>query len=289
MQAGVVSASIVLACLGHYLASYRGAALAPSFWTFFPVALAANAIPLLAVAALANGLEARRRAVRSAFEAQRLRAQLAESRLAAVTTQLQPHFLFNTLQGISTLIHRDPVAADRMLGQLADLLREVLRRSRHALAPLGEEVSMIGTYLDLARGRYGDRLQVRLDVDPAATAALVPVLLLQPLVENALTHGIGPRASGGTVGITARRDHRSLMVTVWDDGEGFAPPVVEGTGIGNTRERLRMAFGEDQALEVRRRPAGGTEVGCACRSSSRRGTRHDPGPRHRRRRRGARA
>jgi LytS/YehU family sensor histidine kinase len=153
------------------------------------------------------------------------------------------------------------VAADRMLVQLSDLLREVLRRSRHALVPLGDELRMTGTYLDLARVRHGDRLQVVIDADVDTHAALVPVLVLQPLVENAITHGIGPRAAGGTVGITTRRTGDSLVVTVWDDGEGLdGRPVVEGTGVGNTRERLRVAFGDEQALELRRRPAGGTEV-----------------------------
>lgn len=257
---GVVAAAILVTCLVHYFVAYRGLPLAPDFSTFIPVALAADAVPLLAVAALANGIEVRRRGVRSALEAQRLRAELAESRLAAVTAQLQPHFLFNTLQSISTLIHRDPLAADRMLVQLSDLLREVLRRSRHALVPLGDELRITGTYLDLARVRYGDRLQVVVDAAPATHAALVPVLLLQPLVENALTHGIGPRAAGGTLGITARRTGDSLVVTVWDDGEGLARPHTEGTGVGNTRERLRVAFGDAQTMELRSRAAGGTEV-----------------------------
>ncbi|MBC7894575.1 MAG: histidine kinase [Cytophagaceae bacterium] len=257
---GLVAAAIFVTCVAHFLVAYRGSSLAPAFSTFFPVALGANAVPLLAVAALANGAEVRRRALRSVLEAQRLRAELAESRLAAVTAQLQPHFLFNTLQGISTLIHRDPLAADRMLVQLSDLLREVLRRSRHSLVPLGDELRMTGTYLDLARVRYGDRLRVVIDADEATRGALVPVLLLQPLVENALTHGIGPRATGGTVGITTRRSGNALVVTVWDDGEGPGRSIIEGTGVGNTRERLRVAFGDEQALELGPRSGGGTEV-----------------------------
>ena len=256
-----VVALIVTTSVVHYLRAYRGSPMAPGFLNFAPVALGSNAIPLLAVAAVVHVLEARRRAVRSAIESQRLRAELADSRLAAVTTQLQPHFLFNTLQSISTLIHRDPAAADAMLVKLSDLLREVLRRSRSSLVPLDDELRMAETYLDLARIRFGDRLRVVVDVDAEARDALVPVLLLQPLIENALKHGVGRLAGGGSVGVTARRSNGTLTLTVWDDGAGLdgkSPP--ENTGLGNTRERLRHAFGDDHEMTLRPRTAGGVEV-----------------------------
>jgi LytS/YehU family sensor histidine kinase len=256
-----VVALIGLTSVAHYLLAYRGSPYAPGFLDFVPVALGSNAVALLAVAAVVHVLEARRRAVRSAIESQRLRAELADSRLAAVTAQLQPHFLFNTLQSISTLIHRDPVAADAMLVKLSDLLRDVLRRSQSGLVPLDEELRMTETYLDLARIRFGDRLRVELDIDPSARGALVPVLLLQPLIENALTHGVGRNAAGGSVGVIARRTIDTLSLTVWDDGAGLdrAAPQ-ENTGLGNTRERLRHAFGDDHVMTLGPRTAGGVEV-----------------------------
>jgi signal transduction histidine kinase len=252
---------IATTSIAHYLGAYRGSPYAPGFLDFVPVALGSNAIPLLAVAAVVHVLEARRRAVRSAIESQRLRAELADSRLAAVTAQLQPHFLFNTLQSISTLIHRDPAAADAMLVKLSDLLREVLRRSRSGLVPLDDELRMTQTYLDLARIRFGDRLRIVLDIEDETRSALVPVLLLQPLIENALKHGLGRIDAAGSVGVTARRTNGHLTLTVWDDGAGLdrASPL-ENTGLGNTRERLRHAFGDDHALLLRPRSEGGVEV-----------------------------
>lgn len=262
VQGVCVALAIALTAIVHFYVSYRGAPLAPPFLAFVPVALAADAIPLLAVAALANLLEARRRAMRDAMEAQRLRAELAESRLSAVTMQLQPHFLFNTLQSISTLIHRDPAGADAMLGKLSELLRDVLRRSRTALVPLSDELRMAVSYLDLAKIRYGDRLRVLMDVDDRARSTMVPVLLLQPLLENALHHGVGPRAAGGCVGVTVKRDRDEVTIEVWDDGVGLDGESRGGGGVGlnNTRERLRHAFGMRQQLELSTREGGGVVV-----------------------------
>jgi sensor histidine kinase YesM len=276
-QLASITVLILITSVVHYYVSYQASPLAPSFVTFFPVALAASALPLLALAALINALEARRRALHVAVETQRLRAELAESRLEAVTSQLQPHFLFNTLQSISTLIHRDPVAADAMLAKLSDLLRDVLRRSRHTLVPLDEELRMAGDYLELARMRFGERLRTSIDIEEGLRDAVVPVLLLQPLIENAIKHGVGRRASGGTVGISARARGGVLRVSVWDDGVGLNGTLRrdresegegeregegdgEGTGLANTRERLRHAFGDDQKLELSARQGGGTEV-----------------------------
>lgn len=260
-QLAVVLSAIAVTSGAHYLVAYRGSPYAPSFADFLPVALGASAIPILAVAAIVNVREARRRAMAQAVEAERLRANLAESRLAAVTSQLQPHFLFNTLQSISTLIHRDPQAADAMLTRLSDLLRDVLRRSGRTLVPLEDEIRVVTTYLELAAVRFGDRLAVTVAVDDDTRAGMVPVLLLQPLIENALMHGIGPRAEGGRVGISARREHAELVVSVWDDGVGMANNGRrEGIGLGATRERLQYSFGEEQQLVMQARAGGGTEV-----------------------------
>jgi two-component system LytT family sensor kinase len=264
-QFALLAALVFATTLAQYWTAYGGSRMAPGFVGFIPVALTASALPILAVFAIVNALEVRRRAISDVLEAERLRAQLAETRLAAVTMQLQPHFLFNTLQGISTLIHRDPAAADAMLAKLSDLLRDVLRRSQSALVSFDDEMRMTETYLDLARLRYAERLRVELAVDDAARAAVVPMLLLQPLIENALKHGVGPRAAGGTVGVTARAIGGRLTITVWDDGVGIATDgrIVEGTGLTNIRERLRQAFGDDQSLVLSARAGGGTQVAIA--------------------------
>ncbi|HVZ49780.1 MAG TPA: histidine kinase [Gemmatimonadaceae bacterium] len=260
VQVALVAVLVGVAAWAQYAITFRGAPSVPPFSAYAQIAIGANALPLLAVATMANVVEARRRAVRGSLEAGRLRAELAESRLVAVTSQLQPHFLFNTLQSISTLIHRDPAAADAMLAKLSDLLRDVLRRSRRALVPFADELRMAETYLDLARIRYAERLRTTVDVPAEAARAEVPVLLLQPFIENALRHGIGPRAAGGEVGIAARVDGGRLVVTVWDDGVGLAAATTEGTGIANARERLRHAYGDAQSLDVAPRAAGGVTV-----------------------------
>lgn len=261
VHGGAVAGLSAITSLAHYWISYAGSPYAPAFLDFSPVALGSNTVPLLAVAAVVHALEARRRAVHTALETQRLRAELADSRLAAVTAQLQPHFLFNTLQSISTLMHRDPVAADAMLVKLSDLLREVLRRSRSGLVPLAEELDMAQTYLDLARVRFGDRLQVHIDVDPESRHAQVPVLLFQPLIENALKHGVGRVAAGGAIGLSCRRLGNTIVSVVWDDGPGLDDVVPrENTGLGNTRERLHHAFGDDFTMALQPRAGGGVEV-----------------------------
>jgi two-component system, LytTR family, sensor kinase len=262
LQLAAVVLLLALTTVAHYFVSYRGSPMAPPFMAFVPIALASSAVPLFAVAAMVNVLEGRRRAMRGAIEEQRLRAELAESRLAGVTMQLHPHFLFNTLQSISTLIHRDPVGADAMLGKLSELLREILRRSNSALVPLGDELRMAEAYLDLAKIRHGERLRVQIDVPESVRTALVPVLLLQPLRENALRHGVGRRATGGCVGITVRDVVGELALHVWDDGVGLDEDETKGDGVGltNTRERLRHAFGGRQRLTLGARDGGGVDV-----------------------------
>src|SRR5262245_13158460 len=133
--------------------------------------------------------------------ASQLEARLAEARLAALRTQLQPHFLFNTLHAISTLVHEDPEAADRMISRLSDLLRLTLERSDTPEIPLREELQYVDRYLEIQRIRFPDRLTVVIDVEPAALEAAVPTLILQPLVENAVRHGIAPRSAAGRIEI----------------------------------------------------------------------------------------
>src|SRR6266850_2215054 len=169
--------------------------------------------------------------------------QLEATRLALenLRAQLQPHFLFNTLQSISTLIYRDQPAADRMLTQLSDLLRLSLRNTGVQEVPLSEELGFLERYLAIMRTRFGDRLLIAVDAPEDVMAALVPSLVLQPIVENAIEHGMADRPDIGHVAVRVTKDGPSLQLEVSDDGPGLAgAPPSAGTGIGlaNTRERL---------------------------------------------------
>ena len=259
IAAAVVAALIAITSIIEYVAIYRGAPVRPGFAAYLPQALRQNVLPWVALAGIVAAAEAGRRTVYSTIDRERLRAQVAEQRLIALTGQLHPHFLFNTLQGISTLIHRDPEAADEMLAKLSDLLRDLLRHRDHVLVPLADELRYARTYLEIAQLRFADRLQFQIDVVADADRASVPLFILQPLVENALAHGIGGRTQGGCVRVTARREGDRLRLEVADDGAGLTTSTTLrfGLGLSNTRERLRAAFGDDQGLSLGRADAGG--------------------------------
>ena len=254
----MVSLIVASAVIGYFV-MYGGAPLRPTLTQYLPVGLRDNVLPWLALAGIVTAIEARRRSVHAMVERERLRAQVAEQRLIALTGQLHPHFLFNTLQGISTLIHRDPEAADEMLAKLSDLLRDVLQHRDHVLVPIEDEMRFVRTYLEIAQLRFADRLTFTVDVAPDVAQASVPLFILQPLVENALSHGIGGQARGGCIRVGARRVNDRLVLDVADDGAGMpnGGAVREGIGLSNTRERLRASFGEDQRLTLEGRPGYG--------------------------------
>jgi signal transduction histidine kinase len=177
-------------------------------------------------------------------------AQLARAELGALRMQLHPHFLFNALNTAAAYVRADPTTAERMIGRLGQLLRHALDTARVEEVPLAEELRLLGAYVEIEQVRFADRLRVDWRIAPGAEAALVPNLLLQPLVENAIHHGIAPRAAPGTVTIAAWRDGDALHITVTDDGVGFGRAAVAGpearrSGIGlrNTRDRLRHLYG----------------------------------------------
>jgi sensor histidine kinase YesM len=180
-----------------------------------------------------------------------LREQLARARLGMLKMQLQPHFLFNTLHAISSLMRRDVEGADRMLSRLAEMLRQSLQSSDTQFVALAEEIETLQPYLEIERIRFGERLKVEIDID-ACQEAVVPHMLLQPLVENAIRHGIAPLEHGGLLSITARRRHGSLVLRVRDTGRGLRPGGSDGHGVGltNTRQRLRHLYGAEQGLEL---------------------------------------
>lgn len=260
-QGAAVVAMVVLASAIQFRVSYHGSPLAPPLRDFMIVAMLAALLPFLAVALATHALDARARAQARALDAERVRSQLAESRLEALTAQLQPHFLFNTLQGISTLIHRDPESADAMLGNLSDLLRDVLKHGGRHEVPLTEEMGILTSYLDISRRRFGDRLTVRVQIEEAASRALVPFFILQPLVENALHHGISSHAGPGTITISARASGLNVELSVADDGPSVTTSEAgRGIGLANTRARLAELYGECHALRVERPANGGFVV-----------------------------
>jgi LytS/YehU family sensor histidine kinase len=251
----------ILTAVLQFKLTYRGVTYTPPLSAFVRISVITGVLPFITVALAAHALDARSRAQERSLETERVRSQLAESRLEALTAQLQPHFLFNTLQGISTLISRDPVAADRMLTSLSDLLREVLRRGDRREIELGEELRVLESYLEISRARFGDRLSIDVCVTDETRRALVPFFVLQPLVENAIHHGISSHAGAGHVEIGARRDGDNLVVMVTDDGPGIVTTDAQrGIGLANTKARLRELYGDTQRLELGRPGEGGFRV-----------------------------
>lgn len=194
------------------------------------------------------------------LQASRLEAELANARLAALRGQLHPHFLFNALNSVSTLVADDPRAAQKMITQLGELLRATLSEVGGADCTLRRELEILRRYTAIEEVRFGERLRVRVECTPDALDARVPPLLLQPLVENAVLHGIQPSLRGGTVHVAARREGRWLRVEVTDDGVGLPAARAERIGLTNTRERLQKRFGGEHAFSIARREPAGTRV-----------------------------
>ena len=195
------------------------------------------------------------------LRASQMEAQLARAELQALRVQLHPHFLFNALNSISALMYSDVDAADSMLTRLSALLRSRLADSSAQEVPLGEELESLEKYLDIERIRFADRLKVRTTIPPDTVNALVPNLVLQPLVENAIRHGIAQREAAGLIEINALRENGSLHLEVRDNGPGFSHQLSSsGIGLSNTRERLRCLYGEAQSLELRNAAGGGAVV-----------------------------
>jgi LytS/YehU family sensor histidine kinase len=206
------------------------------------------------------------RAQRDAMKALALQKQLSEAQLRALQMQLEPHFLFNTLNAITTLVELDrPQQAVEMLEHLNTLLKSTLKRTTPQKVPLSEELEVVENYLAIEQVRFADRLRIEIKVEPAALDSLVPCFLLQPIVENAIRHGIAHCESSGLVEATARRDGDMLRLQVRDSGAGHNGRVKPGNGIGlkNTRERLAHFYNEEYAMKAEPLAAGGFEVAIA--------------------------
>jgi len=194
--------------------------------------------------------------------ASELEKHLVQAKLQALQMQLNPHFLFNTLHSISSLMHKDVEAADRMIMRLSDLLRAALSSADTQEVSLRKELELLKLYLGIEQIRFGDRLSVQMNVADETLDAQVPNLILQPLVENAIRHGIEPRARPGKIELHASRQADALSLAVCDNGKGIpdTKPAREGVGLSNTRERLRELYGEEHRFELRQSAEGGLRV-----------------------------
>ena len=194
-------------------------------------------------------------------ETAQLRAQLAEARLSALRSQVDPHFLFNTLNAVSALVERDPRGVRRMIARLSELLRHSLEGADEAEVTLRQEMEFVERYLEIMRIRFQGTLEVETAVEGEVMDALVPNLVLQPLVENAVKHGVSRLKSGGRICIAARRDDGRVVLSVRDNGPGLAEETPrEGVGVRNTRQRLEQLYGNAQALALRPADGGGVEA-----------------------------
>lgn len=243
------------------------------FGRLFVYAIYEDAIgTYLPILGLAHLMIFHHRAKTRELRAAQLETKLAQAQLDMLKMQLQPHFLFNTLNAISALMHRDLKTAEEMLAGLSDLLRLALDNAAVQEVALKSELEFTGRYLELEQVRFADRLKVKFQIDPETLDALVPNMVLQPLVENAVRHGIASRDRAGMIEVASRREGDELHLTVRDDGPGLPPGFnagngngsgtskKQGLGLGNTRARLQQLYGSEQSLQLNNAAGGGLIV-----------------------------
>jgi sensor histidine kinase YesM len=206
--------------------------------------------------------ERERRAAQLEIEAAQLETQLTRAHLDALRMQMQPHFLFNTLNSVSVLMQEDVALANEMLLRLSELLRLTLSQNQTQEVTLQQELDFLRLYLEIERVRFQDRLKVRIEAAPDTLEARVPNLILQPLVENAIRHAVAPRAAETLVIVRCARYNGKLRLQVSDNGDGvpFNTKTTNGIGLANTRSRLEKLYGDDQAFELREVNSGGVQV-----------------------------
>ena len=240
----------------------------PQFVSTFSTSLLYQALTLLIVYALiltvAYVVESRRRMSRQTIETARLNEQLSKAQLAALRQQIEPHFMFNTLHAVAALVReqRNEAAVSMIVG-LSEFLRRASEDSGRAQVALAEEVDYLQRYVDIQKARFGERLQVTLDIPAELLGARVPNLLLQPLVENAIKHGISRRVAGGAIRVSGAAENDALRLRVYNDGP-LPPPdwasTRAGIGIENLRTRLRILHGDRAALDLHAAGSDGVEV-----------------------------
>ena len=246
-----------------YLSATRGEPLDLVWVALLPGPLLYHGFVLLAWSLLYYAIVTWSDVARERARANRAEALAHEARLAALRSQLEPHFLFNTLNAISTLVvEGQNAAATRMISRLSEFLRLTLDAADETEVPVAEELEFARRYLEIEQARFGDRLRATIDAEPDVMDALVPVMLLQPLLENAVKHGVLEQERGGSVAVTIEASDRTLRVTVADDGPGIAPgrDARHGVGLANTAARLAELYGDAGRLALERSPSGGLEV-----------------------------
>lgn len=256
--AGLVAAFLVLwgsVYLVRAIQSTHTTQLTPArklFQDLFFLRLVLYLLIYLLVVGLTHSLDFLARFRERELAASHLEAKLSQAQLQVLRMQLQPHFLFNTLHAISALMHRDVELADRMIARLGELLRSTLDNAGTPEVSLRQELDFVAPYLEIEQARLGPRLQVCLVVDLETLDAAVPNLLLQPLVENAIRHGIAPQRGNGRIEIVSRREHDRLILKVRDTGAGLSngAGMKEGVGLGNTRTRLEYLYGGDHTFTI---------------------------------------
>jgi signal transduction histidine kinase len=201
----------------------------------------------------------------AALQTERLRAERIEreatlANLRALQAQIEPHFLFNTLANVTSLIDPDPAKAKRMLESFIRFLRASLNATRSESTTLADEAELIASYLDVLQIRMGTRLRYEVDFPPELHSVTLPPMLLQPVVENSIKHGLEPKVEGGTVSVRAHRNGGGVAVEIADTGVGFAPTTHGGVGLTNVRDRLRLVYGEGASLAVTEITGGGALV-----------------------------
>jgi two-component sensor histidine kinase len=236
----------------------------PVFEFFLAFFLYCNLVIAGAFIRTIMGLERQKRiAAELALENAELEACLKNAELEALRLRLKPHFLFNTLENISALAEDNPKLARKMLSRLGELLRAAFRRDFQAEISLSSEIALMNAYIDVERVRFGERLKVDVNIDPETEAALVPSLLLQPLVENAIVHGLRDVSFAGRIEVRSTRDSGALLLTVKDNGSGPAQALEDlplGVGLGSVQERLLRMYPRNHQLSVKRAEDGGTLV-----------------------------
>jgi two-component system LytT family sensor kinase len=246
--------TVAAVMVGAFAARYLTGVQRPPF-TFLKVHLAF--FTYWTIVGVGYTLEQHRRAKEREVLALKLESQLAQARLHTLRMKLHPHFLFNALNSIAALMREDIEAADVMIARLSDLLRIALDTAEVLEVPLRKELEFLASYLEIEQARAGPRLSIRIAPDPDTLDILVPTLLLQPLVENAIRHGVHGRPGPVRVDLSARLADGRLVVEIRDDGPGPPASVAKGQGIENTEARLSTRFGPTATFELRRVPEGG--------------------------------
>ena len=259
--AGVTIFSLGLFSLVESL-QREGHSLPFVFLSRFVARLPISFISYWAILGAGYAFEYYRRFREQQLQASRLQAMLVEAQLHALKMQLHPHFLFNTLHAISALMDEDVKAARRMIARLSELLRLTLENAGQQEVPLRQEIQALERYLEIEQIRFQDRLTVQLRIEPETLEARVPNLILQPIVENSIRHGIAPTSDAGKIEIRAARQNGHLELSVRDDGPGMADGQMnkEGIGLANTRSRLQQLYGDAHDLEIMNAAEGGLMV-----------------------------